>query len=61
MINKDKVKEVIKSYLPQEENETIENIAHDLVRNVEIIINSMIRQAVSQEKENLFDSRGRLV
>lgn len=54
MIQRDKIKEVIKSYLPQAENDTVENIAHDIIRDAEAIVHSMIRQAVSQERENLY-------
>lgn len=54
MIEKDKIKDLIKSYLPQAENDAVENIAHDIIRDVEPIIHSMVRQAVSQERENLY-------
>jgi len=54
MIEKEKIQELIKSQLPQAKNETIESIGHDIIRDAESVIYSMIRQAVSQERENLY-------
>jgi len=54
MIDKDKIKKMIVSYLPKAENDTIENIASNIIRDTEAVISSMIRQEVSQEKQDLY-------
>lgn len=54
MIEKDKLRALINSYLPQAEPDTIDNIANSIVRDVEAVIYSMVRQAVNQERENLY-------
>lgn len=54
MIEKDKIMELIKSQLPQAENETVEEIAVSIIQDVEAIVHSMVRQAVSQEREHLY-------
>jgi len=57
MIDKDKIKERIVSYLPRAGNDTIEDIAYHIIRDAEAVICSMIRQAVHQEKENLYNKK----
>jgi len=54
MIEERKIKEIIKSHLPYSEDEIVENIAKDVIGDAEVIIYSMIRQTVSQEKLKLF-------
>lgn len=54
MIEKNKIKELVKSYIPQAEEDVIENIAHDIIRDVEAVIYSMVRQAVNQEREIIY-------
>lgn len=54
MIEEDKLRTLIKSYLPQAETDTIDNIANNIIRDVEAVIYSMVRQAVNQERENLY-------
>ena len=54
MIDKDKVVELVKSQLPQADDEIIQNITNDVVRDAEAVIRSMIRQAVAQEREHLY-------
>lgn len=54
MINKKKLYELVKSYLPQTEPAIIDDIANNVIRDAESIIYSMVRQAVNQERENLY-------
>jgi hypothetical protein len=54
MIIKSRVIELIKVQLPQADNEVTENIAASIIQDAEAVIHSMVRQAVSQEKENQY-------
>jgi len=54
MIERDKLRDLVKSYLPQVDNDVIEHISDDVIRDTEAVIYSMVRQAVAQERENLY-------
>ncbi len=54
VIDKDKIKKMIAACLPKAESGTIESIACNIIRDTEAVISSMIRRAVSQEKEDLY-------
>jgi hypothetical protein len=54
IIEMDKLKAAVRSYLPNIEEPVIENITHDILRDAESIIHSMIRQAVNQEREKIY-------
>ena len=54
MIEKDKVSELVKTHLPQAEDEIIQRITCDVIRDADAVIRSMVRQAVAQERENLY-------
>jgi len=54
MIEKNKLKDLVKSYLPQTKDATVDNISDDIIRDAESIIHSMVRQAIAQERENLY-------
>lgn len=59
MIEQDKLRALITSYLPQAEPDTIKNIANSIVRDVEAVIYSMVRQAVNQERESLYRKKAK--
>ena len=54
MIERDKLRDLVKSYLPQANNDVIEHISDDVIRDTEAVLHSMVRQAVAQERENLY-------
>lgn len=54
MISKDKITKLIKSHLPQSDNKVIDDIANNIIQDSEAVIHSMVRQAVSQEKESQY-------
>jgi len=54
MIERDKIKDLVKSYLPQADNDVIEHISDDVIRDTEAVIYSMVRQAIEQERQSLY-------
>jgi len=45
---------LVKSYLPQADNDTLDRIATEVKNDAEAIVHSMIRSAVAQEKQHLY-------
>ncbi|MDR3591088.1 MAG: hypothetical protein P4N41_15650 [Negativicutes bacterium] len=54
MIEREKIIAVVKAYLPQIDAEVASRIADDIVKDVESIAYSMIRQNVAQQREQLY-------
>jgi F420-0:gamma-glutamyl ligase len=54
MIERDKIASIVKSCLPGLKDEAVIRIAEDIVRDVESIAYSLIRQTVAQEREQLY-------
>lgn len=54
MVDMDKVAELVKSCLPRVTDDVVRRIAQDIVSDVEPIMHSLIRQAVAQERQQLF-------
>lgn len=50
MIEKDKLKELVRSYLPQAEDNIIDCICEDIMLDAEVAIFTMIRQAVANKR-----------
>jgi len=59
MIDKDKIKELVKSSLPQANSEVVEHITDDVIRDAEAAIHSMVRQAAAQERERSYQKRNK--
>lgn len=59
MIDRGKLQELIKANLPQAHEELVAEIANDVIRDAEAIIHSMVRQAVNQERENLYRKKSK--
>ena len=58
MVDTKAVARVVKSYLPQAEQEVVDRIISDVRQDAENIIHSLIRQAVAQEKDKLYRPKG---
>ena len=56
MVDTEKVAELVKSCLPRVTDDVIRRIAQDIVADVEPIMHSLIRQAVAQERQQLFQN-----
>jgi hypothetical protein len=54
MIDQEKLKEIIKSHIPNAPNNIIENISTDILQDAKSIIYSMVRQSVGQVREDLY-------
>ncbi|MBP2655695.1 MAG: hypothetical protein H6Q73_3264 [Firmicutes bacterium] len=54
LIQDDLLLALIRTYLPQSDNDTLNRIATEVKGDVEAIVHSMIRRAVAQEKQNLY-------
>jgi hypothetical protein len=59
MISKDEVGQIVRAYLPRAEAAVIERIVDDIVQVAEVIIHSMVRKAVAQERDKLYQKRRR--
>lgn len=54
MINQKNIIKIVKAYLPKTEQETVERIATDIVKDAEIMIFSMIKRAVFEENDKTY-------
>jgi hypothetical protein len=54
MINHNEVVELVRDYFPQAEKEVLDKIVLCVVREAEIMIYSLIRQIIAQEKGKLY-------
>ena len=54
MIDREKLTSLIKSHIPNASDNIITEVACDITQDVESIIYSMVRQATSQVKEQLY-------
>lgn len=54
MIDKRKIAEIVRTYLPKAEDNTVEGITNSIIQDAEAVIRSMLRQAVAQERESLY-------
>jgi len=54
MIDKRKIAEIVRTYLPKAEDDTVEGITNSIIQDAEAVIRSMLRQAVAQERESLY-------
>jgi hypothetical protein len=54
VIEREKIIAIVKSYLPQIKTDVVDRIADDIVKDVESIAHSMIRQTVAQQREQLY-------
>lgn len=54
VIEREKIIAIVKSYLPQINAAVVDRIADDIVKDVESIAHSMIRQTVAQQRERLY-------
>lgn len=58
MVERDKIVEILRSYLPNIGEQVLGRIADDIVRDVESITHSIIRQTVAQKRvENYWQGR----
>lgn len=54
MVERDKIASMVKSCLPRVKEDDVKRISEDIVRDVESITYSLIRQTVAQEREQLY-------
>ena len=54
IIEEERLRALVESYLPQIDNATVDRIATAVKIEAEAIIHSMIRQAAAQEKQHLY-------
>jgi len=58
MINKKNIIKIVKAFLPETEQETVERIADDVIEDAETMIFSMIKRAVTDEKDRICRQKG---
>ncbi|MDR3591780.1 MAG: hypothetical protein P4N41_19165 [Negativicutes bacterium] len=54
MINREQLIALIKSHVPNASEKVTSSIANDITQDIESIIHSMVRQAASQTREDLY-------
>lgn len=59
MISQNEVRQIVRSYLPREEEAVLERIVNEIVQDAEVIIHSMVRKAAAQERDKLYGKRRR--
>jgi len=57
MIDRDKIKELVKASLPQDQIGVVERIVDNIIRDVEAVIHSMVRQEIEREREKRISSK----
>jgi (2Fe-2S) ferredoxin len=51
LLNRNEIANIVKAHLPETENVVVDKIVSDIMQDAENIIQSLIRQAVFQERD----------